>query len=451
MEPSNHHIPSVFKPIFLALAALILLAVSASAAELVRDGRGFRGEKVHEIKTSPDGRLDLGDITGDVTVISWDKNLVRIVENVFIDVYTKEEAEKAFEEYTLRIDERGKVIKALGPSHYRGYIDISYRITLPKEYSAEISTSGGDFDVSGLKGKYSFTTSGGDIVMEHCEGDIEGKTSGGDLELENIKGTLRATTSGGDIMCYNCGEELELRTSGGDIELRKLTGRVDARTSGGDIELLGMKGCCELKTSGGDITLRNIESKKIIQAGTSGGDIEVKHVMSDVEVKTSGGDISADGIEGSLDASTSGGDISANMIARNVTVSTSGGDIEIDDIGGFVKASTSGGDIEVKILQYNPKADQHIDLKSSGGSLELALPKDFKATVRAVINIRGARWDEYDIYSDFPLKVSKEDENRDEHSRRRYEGSIIGVGEINGGGNLIDLETTNGNITIKKR
>ena len=46
---------------------------------------------------------------------------------------------------------------------------------------------------------------------------------------------------------------------------------------------------------------------------------------------------------------------------------------------------------------------------------------------------------DYQIYSDFPLSIEGEGSDR-----------ITAKGEINGGGDIIDIRTTNGDIYIKK-
>lgn len=460
----------------LCIFPLLLFAALSTvlSQELVRDGLGYKTEVTHEIKTSPKGHLELSSIVGDVTVDSWGNNVVRIVEEIRIDVYTKGEAEEIFAKYTLTIEEKGRMIIARGPKRHRGYVDIDYHITLPEKYSAEIHTSGGEFDVSDLKGEYRFKTSGGDVEISSSEGKIECSTSGGDLELRSIKGTLSASTSGGDIVCVDCGDDLELKTSGGELELKRLKGELYAKTSGGDILLESFEGNCEVKTSGGEIELRQIVSKDLIDANTSGGDIVASNIVGDLKVNTSGGDIYADKVEGNLEANTSGGDIEIEDISGNVDAHTSGGDVEIkkvlgyveavtsggdvevEEVDGYVEAGTSGGDVEVSIRKYIPKTDQHIDMESSGGDLVLELPSDFKGSVKARINVEGEDIDEFNIVSDFPLKIITESDESESKKKRkllrwRTEGVIIGEGDINGGGNLIFLETTNGNIYIKKK
>ena len=441
-----------------AIITLLSLATSAGASEksteLFKDGRGYRAERTHEFKAEINGKLKLTRIVGDVTVESWNENKVEIIENIRINSYTREEAERVLEDYTLRTETRGDVIVATGPSNYRGYVNFSYRVMLPKKFSAEVSTAGGDLELSKLTGDFELKTSGGDIEITECEGTIEAVTSGGDLELNKIKGTLYASTSGGDVTCHDCGDDLELKTSGGDLDLKRLKGSVFAKTSGGDIEVVEVEGVCNIETSGGEIYLHKISSKRTIEASTSGGDIDIDKITGNLDVRTSGGDITAKYIEGGLEASTSGGDIEIREITEYLEVSTSGGDVEIEGAGGYVEASTSGGDVTVSIAEYFTKKDQHVTMKSSGGDLEIYLPADFNGHIEARISVYAADLDEYEIYSDFPLDIRNnvgDRKKKKSYKRWSMDGEIIGTGDINSGGDPIILETTNGNIHIRKK
>jgi hypothetical protein len=82
-------------------------------------------------------------------------------------------------------------------------------------------------------------------------------------------------------------------------------------------------------------------------------------------------------------------------------------------------------------------------METKGGDVELYLPANAKVTIKARIRLRdwgrGDR-DEYDIRSDFE---AEEKERSDREVWARY--------VINGGGKVIDIETVNGNIEIRKR
>jgi DUF4097 and DUF4098 domain-containing protein YvlB len=427
---------------------LSVFAVAGEAPKIIRDKGGYRTEIISDYDVTSREKLELMQICGDVRVDSWKESKLRITEKIKINAYTQGEAERLIDDYRLKIEKLGNSIVALGANRSKNNVSITYEVTLPEKFAGKVATCGGDLDIKNVNGEYEFKTSGGDINMSSCQGNVFCATSGGDLILIRVKGNLTANTSGGDIRCEECGENLNLKTSGGDIALRKLGGAINARTSGGDIEADDVKGnYCTVNTSGGDIILSNIESEKMLQAVTSGGDIQAWNIKGDAEVKTSGGDISARNISGCFWGRTSGGDIETRRIVGSLKLNTSGGDIDVEDVEGFVEAVTSGGDICVNIYKYIPNTDQHIDLKSSGGDLELGLPFDFKGSLQATIWLTRVAFDEYEIVSDFPLMSGKESEKAKSRSERI---SKVRVGDINGGGNLIVLETTNGNIKIAK-
>jgi DUF4097 and DUF4098 domain-containing protein YvlB len=126
----------------------------------------------------------------------------------------------------------------------------------------------------------------------------------------------------------------------------------------------------EVRTSGGSIEFLNLEG---VQNGrTSGGSISAEGIQGDLELRTSGGSISLVDIQGSANARTSGGRISAENIAGNVDVKTSGGSINLEGIEGSVDASTSGGSINAEVTSPT----DFIDLRTSGGSITVVVPKN---------------------------------------------------------------------------
>ncbi|HYC69665.1 MAG TPA: DUF4097 family beta strand repeat-containing protein [Opitutaceae bacterium] len=148
--------------------------------------------------------------------------------------------------------------------------------------------------------------------------------------------------------------DAELRTSGGDIEVGSLIGMVKAHTSGGDIRLAKIDGDVDAHTSGGDISLR--EGTARAKVHTSGGDILIEKVAGPVDAGTSGGDIIIRSAASVVNAHTSGGDVRATLTSpftADCSLGTSGGDVTVE----FPKSSafrldanTSGGDVDASGL-----------------------------------------------------------------------------------------------------
>ena len=414
--------------IFLLFA--ICVTSSVFAQELTKRGRYYVAEITKTFNVQEGGQLIISDVRGDVRITTWDKKEVFVKELKRMDVYTEKEAKTVLEKSKSNYRQRGNTIEIGGEYYSRDWIKSEFDVTVPKVFMIDIKTRGGDISVSRLNGEVKLKTSGGDIVLEEIDGEVDAHTSGGDIEVINSTQSVRIKTSGGDIELENIGGPLVAKTSGGDIVLRNSKNRMDLHTSGGSIEI---------KDAGGEV-----------KAHTSGGDIDVVNTQGDVEVHTSGGDIDLRNIGGRLDASTSGGDIKGDIINGSVKTSTSGGDIDLTDVKGGVEAKTAGGDISVEITLEDFKKNHHVDLRTAGGELVIYIPEKLPATIRAEIEISD-RWDDYNIYSAFPL-TSTENTGEERRSRRRHRSrrSIRSEGDINGGGDLIELYTVNGDIHIKK-
>ncbi len=179
-------------------------------------------------------------------------------------------------------------------------------------------------------------------------------------------------------------------------------------TSGGDINVANLVGDFKLDTSGGDITLSNTNGK--------------------LKAETSGGDITLDKHKGVMSLSTSGGDIKCEETNGDLHAETSGGNINIDLTDGKLFAETSGGDIAINYTGPN----KGIEASTSGGEIQIKLPADFKAKVH--LETSGG-------------EISNNFSNSKLKRVRRSEVDA----EFNGGGSVLKLETTGGDIIVSQK
>lgn len=282
----------------------------------------------------------------------------------------------------------------------RERIRTSFIVTVPRQFNVEVDTAGGSIDIEELQGTVSADTAGGSISIGDTAGDVTADTAGGSITIGDVDGSVVADTSGGSIKVGNVTGNAELDTSGGSITVGEVGGDASVRTAGGSITAGSVRGVTRLDTAGGSIRLEG------------GG--------SQVRVETSGGSITVRQADGPTEARTAGGSITLGPIAGSINARTAGGSIE-----GELAAGASG--------------DTRITMISSGGDIELRLPRDHRGTVDAHIEVSRRYRGDYRIYTDFPLTVQGE-EDRDVTAR----------GDINGGGDLIRLETIDGDIHIRR-
>ena len=146
----------------------------------------------------------------------------------------------------------------------------------------------------------------------------------------------------------------ELKTSGGDVVVGDLDGGLRAHTSGGDVKLGSIGGEIDASTSGGNVSLT--EGRSSVKLSTSGGNVTVDHIVGPADLRTSGGDIRIDSVENTLTAQTSGGDVKAGFkgtLKGDCELSTSGGEVKATvsrDAGFHLDAATSGGEVNASGL-----------------------------------------------------------------------------------------------------
>jgi hypothetical protein len=178
--------------------------------------------------------------------------------------------------------------------------EVEFRITVPRQFDANVATSGGSIFVGTLKGEVIAHTSGGWLRFDRIEGPINGSTSGGGITLTGNRGRAVIHTSGGPIRISDSDGDVDAYTSGGPIQIDGVSGRVKAHTSGGSIDAQGITGAIDASTSGGWVTasLRG-QPQQECRIYTAGGSINVS-LAGDARVN--------------LDASTSGGVVSTDFL-----------------------------------------------------------------------------------------------------------------------------------------
>jgi hypothetical protein len=236
---------------------------------------------------------------------------------------------------------------------------------------------------------------GGTLKVETSGGDIVAHTGVGDQVRVVAKQTIRASN---DAEADEVLQKLELTIAQQDnnvVAVAKYAGKsagffsgvwppvtvdfeitvpekfnAELRTSGGDIMAGNLTGTVGARTSGGDIQLGRIEGE--VHASTSGGDIKLEQATGPVKLHTSGGDIEVGAVLNTLHASTSGGDVSAKIVGGlkgDCLLSTSGGDVEavVETGAAFqLDAATSGGRIKDRNLTITVESGGHGKTKLKG-------------------------------------------------------------------------------------
>lgn len=191
--------------VFGTLCALFALAMGAHAS----DHSGALTEEFHQTYAlSPDGRVELDNINGDVHISSWDRNEVKVDAVKYAD--TKERLDEAHIEIDAGKDYVS--IRTKYPHHDNNWnwgshnnpAGVEYTLTVPRAARLdEIKLINGALDVNGVSGE----------VRASCiNGRLEAHNLAGRANLSTINGRLNARFD---------------QLVGGGVELNSVNGSVD--------------------------------------------------------------------------------------------------------------------------------------------------------------------------------------------------------------------------------
>jgi Putative adhesin len=277
---------------------------------------------------------------------------------------------------------------------------VTFDVSVPQDYSLDVSTRAGDIDAPNIHGRVTLATSAGAITASNIAGAGHLETGGGHITVKDVSGELVAETGGGHI------------TAG------KIAGGATVKTGGGHIRLASVGGLARIETGGGNIS--------------------VGHTGGELVVETAGGQIQVGEASGAIRARTGGGGIRVASLTAPTELHTDAGSIYLARVENAVRALTGAGAITAWFTP-GAKNAKPCDLESSEGDIVVYLPRHLPVTIDALVR----RGDEHRIFVDqaFALKVS--------YSDGAYGARMVrAVGALNGGGEVLRLRTDAGNIHL---
>ena len=131
-----------------------------------------------------------------------------------------------------------------------------------------------------------------------------------------------------------------------------------------------------------------------------------------------------------VDLKSVNGSVEVENIKGRAKLRSVNGGLNAYDMGGPVDASTTNGGIMVEIDEL--KISDNMSFHTVNGGIKVYLPEDIAADIK-ISTVNGG------IHTDFPLTI------------KGQWGPKNVSGELNGGGELIKLNTVNGGVSLYKR
>ena len=379
--------------------------------------------KTFEVDAKEPVILSVQDDAGDVIVTGGDVDTVevKIVKTAYDSTQARADEEVKTIPYTIVQNGNQLTLKYEIPKsmNFRNKVNtVDFIVTVPSETEVTIDTNG-DVAVSGVKGDADLHTSFGDMDVENLKGSLNMDSSNGDIKVLSVDASgkdVSVDSSFGDITLEQVkSRDITVTSSNGTITFTNVraTGDVYTKSSFGDISYEnGSSDSLTVESSNGRISVTKFNIKQNMAIDTSFGDIDLINASAgSYDLKTNNGDLTIDGAQGSLKAHTDFGDVDITN-AKSVTLDLDTNNGNIDFSGSFGKGPHS--------------------ISTEFGNVTLSIPDDTNLNVS--LNTAFG-----DINSDIPITVTLTGDLKDNQRD----------GVMNEGGDLLTINTNNGDIDIK--
>jgi DUF4097 and DUF4098 domain-containing protein YvlB len=371
--------------------------------------------------------LKVTDDAGDVTITGGDVKSVevKVVKTAYDSSQARADEEVKTLKYTVEQTGNSITIKYELPKsiNIQNKVDtVDFIVTVPNQVSVDIENQSGDATISAIEGKVTIQTAFGEINADNIEGDVSLTTNSGTVTATSIKaneGNINMKSDFGALTLEKAnGKDITIDTNSGTVKLNEVraAGKLSLSTEFGDVSIEnGSADSIFVDSNSGGISLTKLTVTKDIHVENEFGNIELEQAQAaSYDLQTNSGDVTVDGAKGKLTADTEFGGIeitNANAVTLNLRTNS-----------GTVNFNGSLG------------AGPHM-IKSEFGAVDLTLPADVKLNVDLSTEFGK-------IKSDMPIAVTVTESSGQDSNKDQI------VGTINGGGDLLTVETNNGGVTI---
>jgi len=175
------------------------------------------------LRVRPGTTLSLKNIAGDIRVVTWDRNEVRIQAEHDGD-----------DQLVTRL--RDALIQLGVQSRQSVPAEVEWTLTVPAWLPLQLTGFEGDIDVTGVRSSVRAQTMRGDVTVTGCQGPLQVNTVEGEVHVADVSGNVTAGSVNNVVRLVRVTGPVEAQTINGDIQLEKVQSpSVDASTMNGRV------------------------------------------------------------------------------------------------------------------------------------------------------------------------------------------------------------------------
>jgi len=274
------------------LTVTLLLVFSLAAAK----------EKYEEkfdktVALAKDGKVDISNISGDITVSSWNQDQVKIEALKVSQASSLEKAKENAAKVTIEVVPEGSLlrIETKYPKSDKFWggesvnVSVDYKLWIPEKASLKANNISGDITAEAIGGAAALKAVSGDIQLTKAAGGADCNSVSGNVTVADVTGSAFLKSVSGDVKATSIKGSVEAESVSGDVELVEVSeaSTVRVKALSGEVLYRGgisKQGNYSLKSHSGSVMLYvPADSAFDLEAETFSGGIE-----SDFEIKVMG-------------------------------------------------------------------------------------------------------------------------------------------------------------------
>lgn len=326
---------------------------------------------------------------------------------------------------SLRVNTRGDIVvrKAVGDQ-------VTYRVRqsvlAANEAQARALLGGGGAQITSVRGR---------MVLQLQPISARNVKTAIEIGVPPQVSTVIVQTALGGIDVAEFDGAMQLSTGGGEIQLGKIGGNIQCFSGAGQVTIERAGGAINCTTVGGNMVVRDAGGA-VALSNQMGGNIRVDKAAGEVRAHSAQGMIEVGQAGGAVFADTQGGFIQVGS-ARGVQAESAAGMVRVRNDSGPMNLSAMAGNILAELLAGARMQDS--SLVAGAGDITVLIPSNLAVSVMARNSTGGTPR----IVSDFPeIRVTP---------ARFFQSSLAGQGAINGGGPVLNLNTSSGVIYLRRK
>ncbi|MCX8161285.1 MAG: DUF4097 domain-containing protein [Candidatus Saccharicenans sp.] len=230
----------------LKLSLILMLGLFLIVPVMARETYEEKFSRVENL--TRDGRVIISNVSGDIKVMVWKEEKVKIEAVKSASASTQAKAKENAGRVTIEVTaEPGLVRIETKYPESRGWfredtnVSVDYTLWIPDQASIESRSVSGDVEVEKVGGSIRINSVSGNITILGGKKSISAKAVSGDIRVTEAEGDLELNSVSGDIRASQIKGSVEAEVVSGSVRLEGISEarRVSAKSISGTVEYRG--------------------------------------------------------------------------------------------------------------------------------------------------------------------------------------------------------------------